>query len=164
MKLTTPGEGGASQLIARLNGKRSLASWLSARGYGAPPPDHGPAPFRAPRRGFASAEGRADTRPARRARSTPRAGPRRWLSAGRPSARLLVAWSAGMYPQVLASLHRVEQDRLRDLGIGYERYGGRCLGELGVELDHEAVGVATAGRPRYNSSMCLRRKRRVAVV
>jgi len=44
MQLTTPGREGASQLIARLNGKRSPASRLSARGYGAPPPDHGPAP------------------------------------------------------------------------------------------------------------------------
>jgi len=39
---------GALQLIARLNGKRSPASRLSALGYGAPPPDHDPAPERAP--------------------------------------------------------------------------------------------------------------------
>jgi hypothetical protein len=42
MEQTKPGLDGASQLIARLNGKRSPASRPSACGYGAPPPDHGP--------------------------------------------------------------------------------------------------------------------------
>ncbi len=44
MEQTKPGRDGASQLIARLNGRRSPAFLLSARGYGAPPPDPGPAP------------------------------------------------------------------------------------------------------------------------
>jgi hypothetical protein len=45
MKLTRPSEGGALQLIARLNGKRSLACRPSACGYGAPPPDQRPRAF-----------------------------------------------------------------------------------------------------------------------
>ena len=48
MKLTAPGLDGAPQLIAGLNGKRSPASRLSARGYGAPPPDQRPRALRAP--------------------------------------------------------------------------------------------------------------------
>jgi hypothetical protein len=48
MQQTKPGGDEASQLIARLNGRRSPACRPSACGYGAPPPDHGPAPERAP--------------------------------------------------------------------------------------------------------------------
>jgi hypothetical protein len=42
MQQTEPGGDGASQLIARLNGKRSPACQPSACGYGAPPPDQRP--------------------------------------------------------------------------------------------------------------------------
>jgi len=83
MKLTTPGEGGASQLIARLNGKRSPACRLSACGCGAPPPDQRPrartGPSLRPQRAHGRERARAGARRRAVASLRLRLGPSRGL-------------------------------------------------------------------------------------
>jgi hypothetical protein len=83
MKLSAPGSDGAPQLVAGLNGKRSPACRLSACSYGAPPPDHGPAPFRAPALRPQRGQGRERARAGARRRAVAsfrlRAGPSRGL-------------------------------------------------------------------------------------